>query len=36
MSNKTEHFSYKGVCGVCGHTRIEVIKIRAGFKLLVI
>ena len=30
MSNKTECFSYKGGCGMCGCTRIEVIKRRAG------
>ena len=30
MSNKTEHFSYKGGCGVHGCTRIEAIKRRAG------
>ena len=30
MSNKTEHFSYKGECCVRGRTRIKVIKRRAG------
>ena len=25
-SNKKERFSYKDGCGICGHTRIEVIK----------
>ena len=29
MSNKTEHFSYKGGCGVCGRMGIEIFK-RAG------
>ena len=29
-NNKTEHFSYKGGCGVPGCTRIEVFKRRAG------
>ena len=31
MSNKTEHFSYKGGCDMRRHTRIEAIKRRAGF-----
>ena len=31
ISNKTKHFSCKGGCGVCGGTRIEAFKIRAGF-----
>ena len=30
MSNKAEHFSYEGGCGVRGRTRIEVMKRRAG------
>ena len=30
ISNKTKRFSYKGVCGVCGRTRIEAFKRRAG------
>ena len=29
ISNKIEHFSYKGGCGMYRHTRIEAIK-RAG------
>ena len=29
-SNKTERFSYKGVCGVCGRMCIEIFKRRAG------
>ena len=35
-----KHFSYKGGCGMHGHTRIEVLKRRAGlgcgFRLLVL
>ena len=31
ISNKTEHFSYKGGCDVCGHTHIEVFKRRAAW-----
>ena len=30
MSNKMEHFSYKGGCGMCGHTCIKAFKRRAG------
>ena len=30
ISNKTKRFSYKGVCGVYGRTRIEAFKRRAG------
>ena len=30
ISNKTKHFSYKGGCGVHGHTHIEALKRRAG------
>ena len=30
MSNKTEHFSYKGGCGVCESMCIEVFKRKAG------
>ena len=30
MSKKTEHFSYKGGCGMRGCTHIEVIKRRGG------
>ena len=30
ISNKTKHFSYKGGCGVLGHTCIEAFKRRAG------
>ena len=30
ISNKMERFSYKGGCGVCGHTHIKVFKRRAG------
>ena len=30
ISNKMKRFSYKGGCGVHGHTRIEVFKRRAG------
>ena len=30
ISNKMEHFSCKGGCGVCGHTHIKVFKRRAG------
>ena len=29
-SNKTEHFSYKGGCGGCGHMCIKVLKRRVG------
>ena len=30
ISNKMKHFSYKGVCGVCGCTHIKTFKRRAG------
>ena len=30
LSKKMVHFSYKGGCGVHGHTRIEAIKRRDG------
>ena len=30
ISNKTEQFSNKGGCGMCGRTRIEAFKRRAG------
>ena len=30
ISNKTERFSYKGGCAVCGRTRIKAFKRRAG------
>ena len=30
ISNKTECFSYKGGCGVCGRTRIEAFKRKPG------
>ena len=30
LSNKMEHFSYKGGCGIREHMRIEAFKIRAG------
>ena len=30
ISNKMKRFSYKGGCGVHGHTRIEAFKRRAG------
>ena len=37
ISNKTKRFSYKGGCGVCGHTRIEAEELHInGFGLLVI
>ena len=43
ISNKTKHFSYKGGCGMRGHTHIEAFKKKSwlglhinGFKLLII
>ena len=30
ISNKTKDFSYKGGCGICGHTCIEEFKRKAG------
>ena len=30
ISDKMEHFSYKGGCGIRGHTRITMFKRRAG------
>ena len=30
ISNKTKYFGYKGGCGVCGRSRIEAFKRRAG------
>ena len=30
ISNKMKHFSYKGGCGVRGHSRIKAFKRRAG------
>ena len=30
ISTKTEHFIYKGGCGIHGHTHIETFKRRAG------
>ena len=30
ISNKTKRLSYKGGCGVCGRSRIEAFKRRAG------
>ena len=30
ISNKTEQFSYKGRCGVCGYACIETFKRKAG------
>ena len=31
ISNKTDHFSYKGGCVVDGHTNINAFKRRAGW-----
>ena len=31
ISNKTEHFSYRGRCGVRGHTCIKTFNRRAGW-----
>ena len=30
ISKRTKRFSYKGGCGMCGRTRIEAFKRRAG------
>ena len=31
LSNKMEHFSCKGVCGLCGHARIDKFTRRASW-----
>ena len=30
LSNKTEHFSYKVGCGICGRTHVKMLKRKAG------